>query len=83
MVDRKSQTIVYHKQKLTIANVMSNRAGEGISYCNLGNAYHSLGNFKQAIEYHNQDLTIAKELGDQSWRGLDLWISGQCLLQSG
>ncbi|XP_068696759.1 tetratricopeptide repeat protein 28-like [Montipora foliosa] len=44
-------------------------AGEGRAYGNLGNAYCSLGNFKQAIEYHNQHLSIAKEVGDRAGEG--------------
>ena len=48
---------------LTIAKEVGDRAGEGRAYCNLGNAYHSLGDFKQAIEYHMLHLTIAKEVG--------------------
>ena len=36
---------------------------------NMGNAYHSLGNFKQAIEYYNQPLTIAKEVGSRAGEG--------------
>ena len=64
MADRRSQATEDHKQELTIAKELGDRAGEGIAYCNLGIAYHRRGNFKQAIEYHNQHLTIAKELGD-------------------
>jgi len=69
MVDKMSETLEYHKQGLTTAKEMGDRAGEGIAYCNLGNAYHSLGNFKQAIEYHNQHLCVAKELGDRAGEG--------------
>ena len=69
MVDRKSQATEYHQRELTIAKELGDRAGEGIAYCNLGIAYHRLGNFKQAIEYHNQALTIAKEVGDRAGDG--------------
>ena len=69
MVDRKSQATEYHQRELTIAKELGDRAGEGIAYCNLGIAYHRLGNFKQAIEYHNQALTIAKEMGDRAGEG--------------
>nr|XP_058960204.1 tetratricopeptide repeat protein 28-like [Pocillopora verrucosa] len=44
-------------------------AGEGISYCNLGNAYRSLGQFKTAIQYHQRHLEIAKEVGDKAGEG--------------
>ena len=48
---------------------MGDRAGEGLAYANLGNAYQSLGNFKQARDYHNQDLTIAKKVKDRAGEG--------------
>ena len=38
-------------------------------YCNLGNAYYSLEDFKKAIVYHERDLKIAKEDGDRSGEG--------------
>ena len=47
------------------------------------NAYHSVGNFKQAIEYHNQDLSICKEVGDRAGEGRALLQSGQWLSQTG
>ena len=49
---------------------MGDRAGEGIAYCNLGNAYHSLGDFQKAIEYHERDLKISKEVGDRAGEGI-------------
>ena len=45
------------------------RSGEGSAYGNLGNAYHSLGDFKKAIDYHERHLKIAKEVGDRSGEG--------------
>ena len=45
------------------------KAGEGRSYCNLGNAYHSLGDFERAIQYHERHLKIAKEVGDKAGEG--------------
>jgi len=48
---------------------VGDRAGEGGSYGNLGNAYHSLGDFRKAIEYHERHLKIAKEVGDRAGEG--------------
>ena len=48
---------------------MGDRAGEGISYGNLGNAYRSLGQFKTAIQYHQRHLEVAKEVGDEAGEG--------------
>ena len=52
--------------------------GEGNTYGNLGNAYHSLGDFKKAIEYHNLHLKIDKKVGDKHGEGRSLWQSWQC-----
>ncbi|XP_068738805.1 tetratricopeptide repeat protein 28-like [Montipora capricornis] len=70
----KEQAIEYHNQDLSIAKEVGDLAGEGQAYCNLGNAYDSLGNFslgnfKHAIEYLNQVLSIAKEVGDLAGEG--------------
>ena len=48
---------------------VGDRAGQGRAYCNLGNAYQSLGQFQQAREYHKQCLSIAIEVGDRHEQG--------------
>ena len=48
---------------------MEDKAVEGRSYCNLGNAYQDLGEFKTAIKYHQRHLEIAKEVGDKAGEG--------------
>ena len=45
---------------------MEDKAGEGAGYCNLGNAYQGLRQFKTAIKYHQRHLEIAKEVGDEA-----------------
>jgi tetratricopeptide (TPR) repeat protein len=45
------------------------RAGEGVAYGNLGNAYRSQGDYAKAIDYHKQCLAIAKEMGDRAGEG--------------
>ncbi|CAH3149221.1 unnamed protein product [Porites lobata] len=62
--------IEYHKQQLNFAKKVGDRAGQGRAYCNLGNAYQSLGQFQQAIEYHKQHLSIAIEVGDRAGKGV-------------
>ena len=69
MEARTSDAINHQLRHLTIAKEVGDRAGEGRAYGNLGNAYHSLGDFKQAIEYHMLYLTIAKEVGDRAGEG--------------
>ena len=54
---------------INVAKEVGDRAGEGSSYGNLGNAYYHLGDFKNAIEYHQLDLKIAKEVGDRAGEG--------------
>ena len=36
---------------------------------NLGNAYHSLGSYKEAIEFYQQSLRIAKKIGNKGLEG--------------
>ena len=48
---------------------MGDISGDGKAYCNLGNAYDSLGDFKKAIDYHERDLKITKKVGDISGEG--------------
>ena len=55
---------MYHNQRLSIAKELGDRDGEGRAYGNLGTAYQSLGDFKQAIVYHNQYLSICNETED-------------------
>ena len=64
-----NRAIEYHKQNLSIAKELGDRADEGRAYNNLGMAYHKLGDFNQAIEYHKRYLSIAKELGDRADEG--------------
>ncbi|RMX34930.1 hypothetical protein pdam_00025706, partial [Pocillopora damicornis] len=59
----------YHEHHLQIAKEVGDKAGEGKAYCNLSNAYQSLGNFHKAIEYCERDLQIAKEVGDKAGEG--------------
>ena len=48
---------------------MGDKVSEGRSYCNLGNAYDGLGDFRQAIEYHKRDMSISEELGNRAGVG--------------
>ena len=45
---------------------MGDKTGEGISHCNLGNAYLRLGDFTRAIQFYELHLKIAKEVGDKA-----------------
>jgi len=64
-----SKALEHHKEHLTMAKEVGDRAGEGKAYANLGIAYQSQGDFSKAIEYHAQDLAIAKEVGDRAGEG--------------
>ena len=48
---------------------ISPRDGEGISYGNLGNVFHSLGEYVKAIEYHEKALAISMEISDRKGEG--------------
>ena len=48
---------------------MGDRAGEGRAFGNLGNVYHSLGDFQKAMEYYERLLKISKEVGDRAGEG--------------
>ena len=57
------KAIEFHQQALLIAKEIENKYSEGDTCGALGNAYHSLGNFKRVIEFDRQALSIAKEIG--------------------
>jgi len=61
-----SKAIECHKERLTMAKEVGDRAAESKAYGNLGNGYHSHGGYAKAIEYHAQHLAIAKEVGDRA-----------------
>ena len=63
------EAIEYLNLYLKKAKEVGDKHEEGNAYCNLGNAYDRLGDFKKAIEYHNLDLKIAKEVGDKHGEG--------------
>ena len=44
-------------------------AGEETSYGNIGNVYHSLGQYEEVIEYFKKALTICRETGDLAGEG--------------
>jgi tetratricopeptide (TPR) repeat protein len=61
--------IEYLPHAMAIAKEVGDRAGEARAYANLGNAYHSKGDYSKAIEYLAQDLAIAKEVGSRAVEG--------------
>ena len=61
----------------------NNKAGEGETFNNLGNAYQSLGNFREVIKYHEHHLQIAKGLGDKAGEGQAYGILGIAYLSLG
>ncbi|CAH3150914.1 unnamed protein product, partial [Porites lobata] len=61
--------LVRHERDLIISREVGDRARKGRAYCNLGNAYHSLGDLQKAIECHERHLKISKEVGDRTGEG--------------
>ena len=48
---------------------IGDRAREGTSYGNLGNVFHSLGEYVKAKEYYEKALAISTESGDRAGEG--------------
>ena len=57
--------IADYKTFLTYCRQVEDKEGECRAYCNIGNAYDSLGDYQLALDYHKKDLAIAQELGDK------------------
>ncbi|XP_014024341.1 G-protein-signaling modulator 2 isoform X2 [Salmo salar] len=56
----------YYELNLSIVMDLEDRAAQGRTYGNLGNAYYLLGNFQKTVGAHEQRLLIAKEFGDRA-----------------
>uniref|UniRef100_A0A8C8D4B9 Uncharacterized protein n=1 Tax=Oncorhynchus tshawytscha TaxID=74940 RepID=A0A8C8D4B9_ONCTS len=56
----------YYELNLSIVKDLEDRAAQGRTYGNLGNAYYLLGNFQKTVGAHEQRLLIAKEFGDRA-----------------
>ena len=52
---------------------VASRCCEGAALGNLGNVYHSFGDYPKAMGYHEQRLTIAREMGDRLGEGHSLY----------
>ena len=76
------RAIEYHEKDLSIAKDVGNRARDGPTYCNLGNAYHSLADFQRAIDYHEKDLRFAKHVGVRAGEGRAYAISAMLIKTS-
>ncbi|MFB8792017.1 MAG: tetratricopeptide repeat protein [Potamolinea sp.] len=50
--------MITYQQSLEITREIGARSGIASSLNNLGNAYHSQGQYQQAIDYHQQSLEI-------------------------
>ena len=61
--------IAYYQLTLAIAKHVGDRATEARAYIILGDAYHSVADFKRAIEYHQLHLSLEKEVGDMVGEG--------------
>lgn len=76
--NRQHEVAVKSCQKaLATFRQMNDRRGEGLALNNLGVAYNSLGDYKQAIVYHEQSLAIARELKDRLGEGQSLGNLGR------
>ncbi|KAJ9472998.1 UDP-N-acetylglucosamine--peptide N-acetylglucosaminyltransferase [Diplonema papillatum] len=51
------QALTYHQRRLEIAESQADKRGIGAAYGNLGNVYHSMGDYRAAIQYHLRHQT--------------------------
>lgn len=78
--DLDRQAISYMQQDLSVAKSLGDTVGECRAHGNLGSAYFSKGNFKEALTSHRYQLVLAMKckdnqaaalaltsLGNQSW----------------
>ena len=66
---KEKKAIEYQERLLKISKEVGDKAGRGIAYSNLRNAYYSLGDFQKAIEYHGRHLKISKQEGVSAGEG--------------
>ena len=71
-----NEYVDYQKSQLAYAKKMNNKEGEAEAYDNLGDAYQSVGDYKQAIVYYNLELAISKELGNRVREGSTYRVLG-------
>jgi CHAT domain-containing protein len=71
------------QQVLTIYREIKDRQREGRVLGNLGNAYHSLGDYPKAIEYYQQVLVIARQIQDRQAEGMSLGNLGNAYYSLG
>ncbi|MFZ0888558.1 MAG: tetratricopeptide repeat protein [Candidatus Binataceae bacterium] len=64
---------------LGAARRLGDRGAEDNALGNLGNAYHSLGDYRRAIEFHERSLAISREIGDREGEAAALYNSALAL----
>ena len=69
MAGSNSEGIEYLKDYLSSVKEKGDRSEEVKVCCNLGIAYHRLGNFQESLQYFKESLSIAIELGDRASEG--------------
>eukprot|EP00912_Choanoflagellata_sp_UC4_P001219 UC4_evm1s762 len=62
------KAIQYYKTTLEMTARLNDKQGEGRAVGNLGNAYNSLGEYREAIKYHERRLKLAIEARDMAAR---------------
>jgi tetratricopeptide (TPR) repeat protein len=63
------ECLLWIEAALVAAQQLNDRAAEGVHLGNLGNAFQSLGELRQAVEFYEQALRVFRELGDRRWEG--------------
>jgi hypothetical protein len=70
------QAISYMQQDLSVAKSLGDTVGECRAHGNLGSAYFSKGNFKEALTSHRYQLVLAMKCKDNQAAALALTSLG-------
>lgn len=77
------ERIAWLDAALAAARRLQERGAEGAHLNNLGNACHSLGEYRRAIEYHELALVILREIGNRRGEGNTLGNLGNAYYSRG
>ncbi|GLD55109.1 tetratricopeptide repeat protein 28-like protein [Lates japonicus] len=65
----------YMQQDLEVAKTLGDQTGECRAHGNLGSAFFSKGNYREALTNHRNQLVLAMKLKDREGQGLSVFVS--------
>jgi tetratricopeptide (TPR) repeat protein len=72
-----------YQQVLAAALAAGDKRGQGNALASMGNAYHTLGDARQASEHYQAALDITREIGDRRAEGAALGNLGNAYAELG